>query len=44
MKVFSQSPKGYLDLWKWGFVALFVVVWFASSWRRSGYPSRPAVS
>ncbi|TDI41478.1 MAG: hypothetical protein E2P02_14890 [Acidobacteria bacterium] len=25
MKVFSQSPKGYLDLWKWGFVALFVV-------------------
>ena len=25
MKVFSQSPKGYLDVWKWGFVALFVV-------------------
>ena len=25
MKVFSQSPKGYLDIWKWGFVALFVV-------------------
>ena len=24
MKVFSQSPKGYLDVWKWGFVALFV--------------------
>ena len=25
MKVFSQSPKGYLEVWKWSFVALFVV-------------------
>jgi hypothetical protein len=25
MKVFSQSPKGYLEVWNWGFVALFVV-------------------